>query len=159
MAGSVYSAESDLNLDATRLIELTDNTVAPGVKDQTLLDALSFEAQDIVDEELAGVYAVPFTAGNVPSPIKRIHAKLWRYLLFDHRDTLAVPESVREDNKEAMAKLDDYAKPGDGGRFLLGVTPSGNATAPTANAGTFSSDIEDTYTSSRIFGRYRDKLG
>src|SRR5690242_14965753 len=116
MAGSVYSSESDLNLDPERIVELTEIPSAIGIKDQATLDATSLEAQDDIDEVLAGVYVVPFQAGQVPKPIRRIHAARWRYLLHEHRDTLNIPQDERAKWDRASARLDDYGSPNDGGR-------------------------------------------
>jgi len=159
MAGSVYSSESDLNLDPQRLIELTELPTAIGVKDQPTMDATSLEAQDDVDEMLAGVYVVPFTVGSVPAPIRRIHASRWRYLLFERRDTLSIPADEVAKWKASEAKLEDYATPGDGGRILIGAARINAATGPLSNAGTFSSDVGDPNPAARIFGRFRDRLG
>jgi phage gp36-like protein len=156
VAGSVYSSESDLNLDPNRIIELTELPSAIGQKDQATLDATSLEAQDDVDEMLAGVYVVPFTAGNVPGPIRRIHADRWRYLLFKRRDVMAIPDSVKDEWAAAEKKLEDYASPGDGGRVLLGAARVSSATGPAPTGGSFSSDVYDTRPARRIFGRYRD---
>lgn len=158
MAGSAYSSESDLNLDADRLIELTDNASAQGVKNQAVLDQTSFDAQDEVDDRLQGTYVVPFTVGNVPPAIRRLHAKVWKRMLFEHRDSLQVPATVEVDYQKALADLDDYASPGDGGRFLPGATRVGSALgAP--SAGSFSSDPDSNEPVRRVFGRYKDRLG
>lgn len=159
MAGSVYSSEPDLNLDPTRLIELTEVPTAIGVKDQATLDLVSLEAQDDIDERLSGVYVVPFQPGQVPAPIRRIHAARNRYLLFQRRDALNIPDSVKEQWKSEEEKLDDYATAGDGGRILMGAARISAATGPTPSGGTFSSDIGDPNPPARVFGRYRDRLG
>lgn len=160
MAGSVYSSEPDLNLDASRLIELTDSDAAPNVKDQALVDTLSLEAQDDVDEVLAGVYVVPFnnTTNPVPAPVRRIHAARWRYLLFQHRDALNIPDSVKEQWASEEEKLTDYGTPGDGGRILLGAQSISGAGAD-PKTGSFAADPDNTKPATRIFGRYRDTLG
>lgn len=159
MAGSVYSADADLNLDAKRLIELTDSDAAPNALGQSVIDKAAEDAQDEIDEALAGVYPVPFTAGNVPASIMRIHVRLKRYHIFEHRDAINIPEQIAKAYDESLAKLADYATPGDGGRILLGVGRINSGTGPTSNVGSFSSDIDDTRSAARVFGRYRDKLG
>jgi hypothetical protein len=160
VAGSVYSSEPDLNLDADRLIELTDTSAAPGVKNQALVDSLSLEAQDDVDEVLTGVWVVPFnnTDNPVPAPIRRIHAARWRYLLFQHRDALNIPDSVVAQWKSEEEKLADYGTPGDGGRILIGAQMVSGAGAD-PKMGSFAADPDNTKPAARIFGRYRDTLG
>lgn len=154
---SYYSGESDLNLDPSRLIELTETDQAVGVKDQATMDALSEDAQDFIDAKLRGTYAVPFPDGQVPRPIRRLHARVWRYYLFEHRDALQIPDSIVKDFERASAELDDYGNP-DGGAILDAPLASA-ATGPAPNLGTFSSDVDDPYDARRKFGRYRDKLG
>lgn len=157
MAGSAYSSESDLNLDANRLIELTDNSGTQGVKNQAVMDQTSLDAQDEVDDRLQGTYVVPFTPGNVPPAVRRLHAKIWKRMLFEHRDSMAVPATVEADYQKALTDLDDYASPGDGGRFLPGANVlSSRGTSP--SAGSFSSDPDSNQPVARVFGRYKDRL-
>lgn len=158
MAGSVYSSESDLNLDPNRIVELTEVPTAIGVKDQPTLDVTSLEAQDDVDDVLAGAYVVPFLVGQVPAQIRRIHAARWRYLLFFRRDTLSIPPEETAKWEAALRKLEDYAR-NEGGHVLLGAQPISAVTGPTPTGGSFSSDGCDTRPARRVFGRFRDGLG
>lgn len=157
MAGSAYSSESDLNLDADRLIELTDTSAAQGVKNQAVVDQASFDAQDAIDDRLLGTYVVPFT-GTIPPAIRRLHAKIWKRMLFEHRDAMQVPSTVEADYQKALADLDDYASPGDGGRIIPGAAQlSSRGTSP--STGSFSSDPDSMQPVARVFGRFKDRLG
>jgi phage gp36-like protein len=102
MAGSAYSSESDLNLDADRLSELTDTAGAQGVPNQTVLEQTSLDAQDAVDDRLQGTYVVPFAPPNIPPAIRRLHAKIWKRMLFEHRDSMQVPATVEADYQKAL---------------------------------------------------------
>jgi phage gp36-like protein len=158
MAGSAYSSESDLNLDADRLSELTDTAGAQGVPNQTVLEQTSLDAQDAVDDRLQGTYVVPFTPPNIPPAIRRLHAKIWKRMLFEHRDSMQVPATVEADYQKALLDLDDYASPGDGGRFLPGAAMlSSRGTSP--SAGSYSSDPDSNEPVARVFGRFKDRLG
>jgi phage gp36-like protein len=160
VAGSTYSTQPDLNLDADRLIELTDTSAAPGVLNQTVVDNTSLQAQSIIDARLGGTYLVPFDANSqaVPDAIRRLHAALWRYLLFEHRDALNIPPSEEDAYKQARSDLKDLASPDDGGEFLLGATRVSGAAGSTSE-GSFSADRMNTAPVCPTFGRYRDKLG
>ena len=158
MAGSIYSSVPDLNVDPTRLIELTDNASAPGVVDTSVTDSTSLDAQDVIDRRLEGTYVVPFTAGNVPPAIRRLHSKIWKRMLYERRDAMQVPKAVEDDYARALDDLEDYATPGDGGRFLLGAQQHSGA-GQAASAGAFSSDPDDNNPVVRLFGRAKDRLG
>jgi phage gp36-like protein len=158
LAGSYYSSEADINLDDQRAIELTESAAALGQLNQSVLDQTSLDAQDEIDDRLGGTYAVPFPAGNVPPAIRRLHKKVWKRLLFERRDTLAVPPTVEADYQKALADLEDYATPGDGGRILVGAARVSAATG-SSSAGSFSSDPDSIAPVARVFGRYKDRLG
>lgn len=156
MAGSTYSPQSRLNLSDERLVELTDTPEAQGQIDQTTLDDTSLDAQAEIDDRLQGTYVVPFSP--VPETIARLHSKIWKRFLFEHRDAMQVPATVEADYQKALTDIDDLASPGDGGRILVGATRIGSALgAP--SAGSFSSDPDSNEPVHRVFGRYKDRLG
>lgn len=147
-----YSQQSDLNLDSTRLIELTDNASAVGVIDSTLLTALSVEADAFVDGYLEGVYVTPIAAtpAATPSPVRYASANIWRYLLYKHREVMSVPPVVKAELDRAIELLEKIAE----NKILLkGVMRVSASTEPSLTDGTFSADAD-----SRIFGRARDSV-
>jgi phage gp36-like protein len=156
MAGSTYSQRSRLNLSDDRLVELTDSTAAPGVIDDSVVDDTSLDAQAEIDDRLAPTYPVPFDP--VPSAIERIHSKIWKRTLFVRRDAMQVPPTVEADYQKALADLDDYATPGEGGRVLIDAQMR-SARGGSPAAGSFSSDSESNEPARRVFGRFRDRLG
>lgn len=158
MAGSIYSAQADLNLDADRFIELTDTSSATGVINQAVMDLTSLDAQDDIDGMLQGTYVVPFLAGQVPAPIRRLHARLWRFKLFQHRDSLSIPADIRKDFEEVMADLVDYGNAEDGGKVLVGA-PRVSMLQFAGGPGSFHADADATDAPVRIFGRLKDGLG
>lgn len=92
-----YAVQADLNLDAQRLIELTDNSGAAGVLDSSLLGQLESEAESIVNALLSSaLIAVPFT-GTIPPLIKFITASLWAYRIYRHREVLDIPQTIKDD--------------------------------------------------------------
>jgi phage gp36-like protein len=157
MAGSTYSDRSRLNLSEERLVELTDTPEAPGIVNDEVVEDTSLDAQAEIDDRLGPTYPVPFTA-PIPGPIERIHSKIWKRMLFERRDSMQVPASVEADYQKALADLEDYATPGDGGRVLVGAQMH-SARGSSPAAGSFSSDAESNEPARRVFGRFRDRLG
>ena len=96
-----YADEDDLNLDATRLVELTDSAAAPGVKDEALLTRLRVESEAIVNGILAGSGLLPFSSPP-PALITFCTAVIWKYRIFVHRDAMSIPAMVADDYKMVM---------------------------------------------------------
>lgn len=116
-----YAVEADLNLDANRLIELTENPAAIGIKDAVLIAQLEAEAEGIVNAYLAGsVPGVPFT-GTIPPVIKFITATIWARRIYRHREVMAVPANLSDDYLMAMQMLADIAA---GNLSLTPITPN-----------------------------------
>lgn len=98
-----YAVEADLNLDATRLVELTDSAAAPNVKDAVLLARLETEAETIVNATIGGAVTLPFV--TVPPIITFITASIWCYRIYRHREVMDIPKTVQDDYDMAMAML------------------------------------------------------
>lgn len=142
-----YSQESDLNLSESRLIELTDSADAPGVKDATLMTRLQIRATNRIDAALYGKYVTPVV---VPPPILTIiEADIWRYYLYEHRETMNTPDTVTRDYEAAIKLLEDY-RTGVDTLMAPHVQPS---TGPDSTGGSLSADTAD-----RVFGRAKDGL-
>jgi phage gp36-like protein len=141
-----FSEEADLNLSEARLIELTDTTDEPGVKDDALITRLQARATAKVHAALFGKYVVD-DAGDFPDILTQIEADLWRYYLYAHRDVMTVPPLVAEDYKESLALLERYRT----GKEALDADRRSANTDPITTEGLFSSDSDD-----RVFGREKD---
>lgn len=105
-----YAQQSDLNIDADRLVELTDKATAPGVIDNVLLATLETQSETIVDAKLAGAavaggFVVPFV-GTAPAIITFITASIWAYRLYRHRPEIATPQDIEDDYKLAFEMMD-----------------------------------------------------
>jgi phage gp36-like protein len=161
VAGSYYSDDDDLPIEAQRLVELTDSASGVNVVDQGVIDKASRDAQTKIDGRLRGKYVVPFPPDGVPPEIQLLHVDIKTYFIFRHRDMLAVPDGVRDDYKQAMADLDDYAD-ADGGLILsapLVQAPVDVASdAGPAHGASFPRDPLGE-PNRVIFGRNRDRLG
>lgn len=96
-----YAVEADLNLDPARIIELTENPSAIGVKDSVLLAQLETESEGIVNAMLGGAVAVPF-ADPVPATIRFITAAIWARRIYRHREIMPVPPNLTDDYTMAM---------------------------------------------------------
>jgi phage gp36-like protein len=121
-----YAQQGDLNIDADRLVELTDNASAPGVIDNVLLATLETQSETIVNAKLAGAavaggFVVPFT-GTVPAIITFITASIWAYRLYRHRPEIATPQDIADDYKLAFAMMDQIVV-GEI-NLTLGATPN-----------------------------------
>lgn len=121
-----YAQQSDLNIDAQRLIELTDNAGAPGVIDATLMATLEAQSETIVNAKLAGVavaggFVVPFP-GTAPAIITFITASIWAYRIYRHRPEIEMPPDIADDYKLAFEMIDQIIA----GEISLapGVTPN-----------------------------------
>ena len=103
-----YAQQSDLNIDANRLIELTDNAGAPGVIDNTLMATLEAQCETIVNTMLSGAaaaggFVVPFQAlPNTPPLITLITAYLWAYRIYRHRPEITMPPDIADDYKTGL---------------------------------------------------------
>lgn len=115
-----YAVQADLNLSATRLVELTDSEAVPGVIDSALLTLLLAESQGIVDAYLAGSIPVPF-ADPVPAIIRAITSWIWAYRIYRHREVMDIPKSVLDDYQMALSLLEKIAA---GGSAAVGVPVS-----------------------------------
>lgn len=100
----VYATQADLNIDATRLIELTDSAAAPGVIDTVLLARLETEAESILNALIAGNVTLPFT--TVPPIITFITAAIWARRLYRHREIMTLPSNLQDDYDMAMGLVD-----------------------------------------------------
>src|SRR4051812_17901105 len=114
-----YSQRIDLNMDERRLIELTDSDAAPGVPDEALITRLGVDADDVIDGFCAGMYVVPFGPA-VPPLIRLISRALRRMYLYEHRESIEMPVTVRDGGKWALDTLEKIATP-DGGMVLVGA--------------------------------------
>lgn len=99
-----YSVEADLNLSDERLVELTDSSTAPGVKDETVIAREATRAQALCDLYLRRLYVTP-VADPVPEELKLIHAAIWRRRLYGHREVMQVPQNVLDDFQWAFDAL------------------------------------------------------
>jgi phage gp36-like protein len=125
-----YAVQADLNLSATRLIELTDSDAVPGVIDAAVMAKTETEARSIVDTYLAGSFTVPFTA-PIPEVIVTITAWLWACRLYRHRETMDPPQSVKDDCAMAIAMLEKLAAQG---AAALGLPVSASPGVPSVES-------------------------
>jgi phage gpG-like protein/phage gp36-like protein len=125
-----YSQRGDLNMDERRLIELTDSDAAPGVPDEALITKLGVDADDVIDGFCAGMYAVPFDP--VPPLIRLISRALRRMYLYEHRESIEMPATVRDGGKWALDTLEKIATP-DGDMVLVGAARHGELGRPVAD--------------------------
>lgn len=100
-----YSVQSDLNLSADRLVELTDSAEVPSVVDAAVLAREQARASATVDMYLRRLYVVP-VAAPIPPELTMWEAAIWKYRLFRYRDSLQIPPDVAAEYKEAMAQLE-----------------------------------------------------
>lgn len=103
-----YSDEADLNLDDRRLVELTDTELAPGAKNTAVILREGWGANGEIDLKLRRLYIVPIAVA-VPSEIRSLHADIWRYRIFKHRDAMNIPDQIAEGYKVAHKTLDMIA--------------------------------------------------
>ncbi len=142
-----FSEEADLNLSEQRLVELTDSEEAVGEKDAELLARLQLRATNKIKAALYGKYAVD--ESDPPEILVQIEADLWRYYLYEHRETMKVPEVVEKAYRMAIDLLEGYRT----GTELLAASRVNAASDPAPSAGAFSSDSD-----ARVFGRAKDSL-
>lgn len=95
-----YAVEADLNIDATRLIELTENAAALGVKDAALIAQLETESEGIINALIGGSVTLPFV--SVPPIIKFITAAFWARRIYRHREIMELPKNLADDYEMAM---------------------------------------------------------
>jgi phage gp36-like protein len=148
-----YSDRSDLNMDERRLIELTDSDAAPGVPDEAVITKTGVDSDDLIDGMVAGVYVIPFDV--VPPIIRLISARLRRVYLYEHRESIDMPPTVRDGGKWALDTLKMIQTP-DGGMVLPGaarVQSKSPASSPSSGS------IDSGEACGRKFGRKRDPLG
>lgn len=141
-----YGTRDDLNLDDVRLAELTDSDQQKGVVNWTRVDVARNDAAGMIDGKLGGIYVVPL------QPVPRI-VVLWerniaRYFLYQRRETMEMPDSIKEDYERALRDLEAEAKD----RPTLPCARSQAETPPAPGGGV----LEDV---PRRFGRDRDGLG
>lgn len=101
-----YCTVDDLlasRLSNAELVQLT-NDAETGVSNPDSVAAAITSASAEIDGYLRGRLALPLNP--VPQVIKDIATALAAYNLFRRRLTVACPESVRADYKDAIAKLD-----------------------------------------------------
>jgi phage gp36-like protein len=142
-----YSSESDLNLSAARVIELTESDSAIGVKDSTLLALLHVRATSKVDAALYGRYVID--ADDFPPILTQLEADLWRYYIYGHREVMETPKEVTKAYEDAVALLERYRT----GMEHLPAAHVTAATGPAPTSGSFSDDSCE-----RAFGRAKDGL-
>jgi phage gp36-like protein len=99
-----YAVQNDLNIDADRLIELTDSAAAPNVVDTTLLARLLAQSEAIVNAQLGGTTTVPFTA-PIPAIITFITAGIWAYRIYRHREVMDIPATIKDDYELAWSMM------------------------------------------------------
>lgn len=127
-----YAVENDLNLDATRIIELTDSAAAPGVKDAVLLARLEAEAEAIVNAIIGnsvGAVPVPFVA-PIPPIITFCTAAIWAYRIYRHREVMDIPSTVKDDYAMAM----DMLKQISAGTIVIGPVTSDMSGVPSVES-------------------------
>lgn len=104
-----YSTDTDLydKMDADLVIQLTDDDNS-GTVDQTKLDNLRSDASELINTHLRGRYSVP--VDPAPEILVNIERDLLIYKLYTRRPNYELPESVKEDKKDAMRLLMDINK-------------------------------------------------
>lgn len=136
---------SDLNLSDARLVELTDSADAPGIMDAGLVGALQLRATSKIEAALYGKYSLD--PDDFPPILTQIEADLWKFYLYQHRETMDTPSSVQKAYDAACALLEAYRT----GAELLAAGRVNAATEPTSSVGRFSDDCDE-----RVFGRAKD---
>jgi len=101
-----YSTDNDLydRMDENLVIQLTDDT-GTGQINQTKLDALRDDCSELINTYLRGRYEVPLDPG--PKILTIIEADLLVYKLYTRRADYEIPDSVKDQQKNAMKTLND----------------------------------------------------
>lgn len=142
-----FSVEADLNLSAERIIELTDSSAAPGVKDSVLLAALQLRATTKVEAAIYGKYLIDSTIPGFPPILTQLEADLWRFYLYEHREVMEIPATVSKAYTAACALLERYRL----GHEALPAARVVGASDPPPSSGMLLDDSDD-----RVFGRAKD---
>ncbi|EPB9486910.1 gp436 family protein [Citrobacter farmeri] len=116
----MYCTLADLleQMPEQTLIQLTNENVgfdAPPPVDVTVVDSCIRYADELIDAHLRGRYTLPLA--EVPTVLRDIAITLSRYRLYARRPEGAMPETVKDDNKEARRQLEDIRK----GHLTLGM--------------------------------------
>lgn len=114
-----YAVQADLNLDDSRLLELTENASNIGAIDTALLARLETESESIVNGVIGGSITLPFV--STPPMITFVTACIWKRRLYAHREVMQIPVTVESDYKFAMDLL---AKIAAGEIELITGTPN-----------------------------------
>lgn len=143
---SYYAQSANLNIDANRLIELTDTPTNVGVADMVLVERLGTETDALIDGLLFGKYITPVPA-PIPAILALIALDIWRFRVYSHRETMEVPGEIQREYDRSYSLLKDYAR----GDELLAAVRVQAPSDPITGGGSFSSDSDD-----RFCGRAKD---
>lgn len=105
----MYCTLADLldQMPEQTLIQLTNENVsfdAPPPVDTTVVDSCIRYAGELIDAHLRGRYTLPLA--EVPTVLRDIAITLSRYRLYARRPEGAIPDAVKDDNKEARRQLE-----------------------------------------------------
>lgn len=122
------------------LIQLTDDSLPPGVVMTDTVDRAISDAGELMDGYLRGRYTLPLDP--VPGLINTVAADIAIYRLYARRIRLTPPESVVERYKNAMKILEQI----QAGKIALGAESLGGGVTPEADGPKYSA-------ADRVFSR------
>ena len=123
-----YATQADLvtRFGAKELTQLTDRSAA-GSPDAAAVSAALMDASGVIDQYLAGRYAVPVSP--IPASVSRLACDIARFMLHGK----AADDTVRAAYTEAMRQLRDLA---NGTAVLVGAAGVPAGATPAASPGT-----------------------
>ena len=116
----MYCTPADLpeQIPERTLIQLTNEEVdfsVPAAVNTTVVDSCIRYADELIDAYLRGRYTLPLA--EVPTVLRDIAITLVRYRLYARRPEGAVPDTVKDDHKEARRQLEAIRD----GKLTLGL--------------------------------------
>jgi len=119
-----YSTELDIinYFPKAVLIQLTDDAGIGEVDVDKVNDAIR-RADNLIDSYLNGRYTTPIPAGSVPNEIEDISTQLAIYFLYKRALTLTLPDTIKDNYKEAITYLKEIQK-GKLSPFSTGANPT-----------------------------------
>jgi phage gp36-like protein len=145
---AAYCVRADVNLDPTRLAELTDSAAAVGSIDGTVETQVLEDASRELDGYLDGTYATPI-AGTPPAIVRTWTAAIARWRFYARRPEMDPPRAIQLDYERTIKMACEAGQ----GRFALPLARVSGATDPESGASMVVHDSDDTR---RVFGRARD---
>jgi len=148
---SAYCAQADVNLDLTRLAELTDSAAAVGVIDSVVVESVLEDAARELDSYIEGQYVVPVT-GTIPNILRVWSAAIAAYRFYRRRAEMDCPAIVAREYERTIALV---AKAGTVNGVKIPIARANGVLPPLSSAATVTRSTSDTR---RNFGRDRDGI-